>query len=80
MEIGIEWLTLIILGSMLLLMVAGMPIAFVLLFLAGVGFWILRGPGSLVSLASIAVSTITREVLLALPTFVFMAVVLEIYR
>jgi len=77
---GIEpgLLSLLTLGIMLVLLLIGMPVAFVLLFLSVVGFLVIRGPDSLAALSIGAFTTITKDTLVCLPTFIFMATVLEV--
>jgi len=70
--------TVIFLGIMIMMLVSGMPVSFMLLTLSAFGFWLLRGVSSLDSLALVTFSYLTKDTFLALPTFIFMATVLEV--
>jgi tripartite ATP-independent transporter DctM subunit len=76
--IDIGLLSIIVLGAMLFLLLTGMPAAFVLLALSAVGFWVLRGPAGTSVLGLSLFSMITKDIFIALPTFIFMAALLEI--
>lgn len=78
MNIDVGLLSLIILGLMLLLMTTGLPVAFVLLAISGIGFLVIRGPSALDSMSLATFSYLTKDVFLAVPAFIFMASVLEI--
>ena len=78
MNIDVGLLSIILLGTMLLMLLTGLPVAFVLLSLSAIGFWLLRGPTSLTSMSLVTFTYITKDIFLALPTFIFMAAVLEI--
>lgn len=78
MTIDVGLLSIIIIVIMLLLLLTGMAVPFVLLFIAAIGFWIIRGPNALITLSNILFTTITKDIYVALPTFIFMAAVLEI--
>ena len=67
-----------VIGIMILMLISGMAVSFVLLTLSAIGFWILRGVDSLDSLALVTFSYLTKDTFLALPTFIFMATVLEV--
>ena len=77
MNIDVGLLSIIILGVMLLMLLTGLPVAFVLLSLSAIGFWILRGPAAITSMAIVTFTYITKDIFIALPTFIFMAAVLE---
>ena len=73
---GIEWITVILFGSMLLLLVTGFPIAFGLGAIAvSVSMW-LWGPQSLLMAYLGAVSTVNFSVLVCISMFVFMGMML----
>lgn len=78
MNIDIGLISIITLGVMLLLVLTGVPVAFVLLSLSGIGFWILKGSSALDSMSLLTFVYITKDIFLALPTFIFMASVLEV--
>ena len=78
MTIDVGLLALIIIVLLMLLLISGMPVSFALLLIAGIGFFVIRGPRSLASLNSILFSTVTKDIYIALPTFIFMAAILEI--
>lgn len=78
MNIDIGLLTIIILGIMLLLLLTGLPVTFVLLSMSAIGFWVLRGLPATSSLSIGFFSYITKDIFIALPTFIFMATVLEV--
>ena len=78
LEIPIGWLTLLMFGSLLLLLMAGLPLAFVtgglacvFLFLTGDGFQILN------IVPSRIFPQMTNYQLSAIPLFIFMAAILE---
>lgn len=73
---GIEWITVILFGSMLLLLATGFPIAYGLGAVAiAVSLW-LWGPQSLMMAYLGAVSTVNFTVLVCIPMFVFMGMML----
>ncbi len=73
---GIELITIIMFGSMLLLLVTGFPIAFCLGSLGiGIALW-LWGPQSLLMAYMGAVSTMGFDVLVCIPMFIFMGMML----
>jgi len=71
-------LTLLVVILLLGLLLSGLPVTFVLLLIAGVGFILIRGPSALSSMVIVAFTTITSETLIALSLFIFMASVLEV--
>lgn len=73
---GIEWITLLLFGSMLLLLVTGFPIAFGLGSIAIIFSMWLWGPQSLFMAYLAAVSTVNYTVLVCIPMFVFMGMML----
>lgn len=73
---GIEWITILLFGSMLLLLVTGFPIAFGLGSIAIVFSLWLWGPQSLFMAYLAAVSTVNYTVLVCIPMFVFMGMML----
>ena len=77
LEIGIGWLTLIMFGSLLLLLMAGLPLAFVTGGLACVFLFILGDWQTLNIVPSRIFPLMTNYQLSAIPLFIFMAAMLE---
>lgn len=77
LEIGIEWLTLIMFGSLLTLLMAGLPLAFVTGGLACVFLFILGDAQALNIVPSRIFPLMTNYQLSAIPLFIFMAAMLE---
>jgi tripartite ATP-independent transporter DctM subunit len=73
---GIEWITLLLFGSMLLLLLTGFPIAYGLGAIAMLFSLWLWGPQSLFMAYLGAVSTVNYSVLVCIPMFVFMGMML----
>ena len=73
---GIEWITLLLFGSMLLLLLTGFPISYGLGAIAMVFSLWLWGPQSLFMGYLAAVSTVNYTVLVCIPMFVFMGMML----
>jgi len=71
------WLTLLLFGSLVLLLLLGLPIAFTLGGLALIFTLWLWGPGGLLMLASHAYGESMNFILVSAPLFILMAVVLE---
>lgn len=77
LEIGIEWLTLIMFGSLLVLLMAGLPLAFVTGGLACVFLFLLGDAQALNIVPSRIFPLMTNYQLSAIPLFIFMAAMLE---
>ncbi|UFI02314.1 TRAP transporter large permease [Roseibium aggregatum] len=77
LEIGIEWLTLIMFGSLLILLMAGLPLAFVTGGLACVFLFVLGDERALNIVPSRIFPLMTNYQLSAIPLFIFMASMLE---
>ncbi len=77
LEIGIEWLTLIMFGSLLALLMAGLPLAFVTGGLACVFLFVLGDARALNIVPSRIFPLMTNYQLSAIPLFIFMAAMLE---
>ncbi len=77
LEISIEWLTLIMFGSLLVLLMAGLPLAFVTGGLACVFLFILGDAQTLNIVPSRIFPLMTNYQLSAIPLFIFMAAMLE---
>jgi len=74
---SIEVITVLLFGSFLLLMAAGLPLVFSLGSAAIIGTYFLWGPEALYALGIKTFSTATSFVLLAIPMFIFMGSMLE---
>lgn len=74
---SIELITVLLFGSFLLLMAAGLPLVFALGSSAIIGTYFLWGPEALYALGIKTFSTATSFVLLAIPMFIFMGSMLE---
>jgi tripartite ATP-independent transporter DctM subunit len=70
-------LSLVILGALVCLLTAGVPISFALLIIAAVGILYVWGPMGLMALFNTAYGEGTSFLLLAIPLFIFMANVLK---
>ncbi|MBD3805080.1 MAG: TRAP transporter large permease subunit, partial [Thioclava sp.] len=77
LDIGIEWLTLIMFGSLVVLLMAGLPLAFVTGGLACVFLFILGDERALNIVPSRIFPLMTNYQLSAIPLFIFMASMLE---
>jgi tripartite ATP-independent transporter DctM subunit len=77
LEIGIEWLTLIMFGSLVILLMAGLPLAFVTGGLACVFLFVLGDARALNLVPSRIFPLMTNYQLSAIPLFIFMASMLE---
>ncbi|MEM9146350.1 MAG: TRAP transporter large permease subunit [Pseudomonadota bacterium] len=77
LEISIEWLTLIMFGSLLVLLMMGLPLAFVTGGLACVFLFILGDAQTLNIVPSRIFPLMTNYQLSAIPLFIFMAAMLE---
>ncbi|SMX42636.1 TRAP transporter large permease [Maliponia aquimaris] len=77
LEIGIEWLTLIMFGSLLALLMAGLPLAFVTGGLACVFLFVLGDERALNIVPGRIFPLMTNYQLSAIPLFIFMAAMLE---
>ena len=76
-EIGIGWLTLVMFGSLLTLLMAGLPLAFVTGGLACVFLFVLGDAQALNIVPSRIFPLMTNYQLSAIPLFIFMAAMLE---
>ena len=74
---SIELISILLFGSMLLLLVSGLPVAFVIGGLAVVFTGVFWGPESLFIILARTFSMMSSTTLVAAPLFVLMAVVLE---
>ncbi|MXN63629.1 TRAP transporter large permease subunit [Stappia sp. GBMRC 2046] len=77
LELSIEWLTLIMFGSLLVLLMAGLPLAFVTGGLACVFLFVLGDAQALNIVPSRIFPLMTNYQLSAIPLFIFMAAMLE---
>ena len=74
---GIEWITLLLFGALVLFLALGLPIAWVLGGVGVVGCYFLWGPKGLFVAAAQTYGAMGKFTLLAIPLFVFMAMILE---
>jgi tripartite ATP-independent transporter DctM subunit len=74
---GIETITVLLFGGMILLLIAGLPLVFALGGVAVVGTYFLWGPNALYGVGIRTFNTATSFVLLAIPLFIFMGSMLE---
>ena len=77
LEIGIGWLTVLMFGSLLILLMAGLPLAFVTGGLACIFLFVFGSPEMLNILPSRIFPYMTDFQLSAIPLFIFMATMLE---
>jgi tripartite ATP-independent transporter DctM subunit len=75
---SIAAVTLVISFALLALMATGFPIAFSMLTVAVGGYLIFVGPEGLYAIVSTVFRTVTLDVFIAIPLFVFMSAILEI--
>ncbi len=68
---------LIIIGSLLILLMTGMPVAFALVGISSLLLWVFLGPTALLMVVSASFKQARTEVFIAIPLFVFMASVLQ---
>lgn len=76
-DVGIEWLTLIMVGSLILLLAAGLPMAFVTGGLGCLFLFVFGTPQDLTIVPSRIFPFMTNHDLAAIPLYIFMAAVLE---
>lgn len=76
-EVGIGWLTLIMVGSLIMLLAAGLPMAFVTGGLGCVFLFVFGTPQDLTIVPSRIFPFMTNHDLAAIPLYIFMAAVLE---
>jgi tripartite ATP-independent transporter DctM subunit len=76
MSVGM--ITFIIWFGLLLLLFSGFPIAFCLIGVAVVGFFVFVGPHALFTIYPTIFGSLTKDVFVAVPLFIFMASMLEI--
>src|SRR5512142_1356592 len=74
---GIEWVTLLLFLALVFFLALGLPIAWVLGGVGVVGCYFLWGPKGLFVAAAQAYGAMGKFTLLAIPLFVFMAMILE---
>lgn len=70
-------LSLLIFAALLGLLLTGLPVTFCLMAVSMVPFILIRGPDSLMVMANATYMNMVKDIFLALPTFIFMAAVLE---
>ena len=74
---SIEWITLLLFGALILFLALGLPLAFVLGGVGVVGCYFLWGSKGLYMAAAQAYGAMGKFTLLAIPLFIFMAMILE---
>ena len=77
MEIPVETATLVMLGSMIFLMMLGLPLAFITISIALVGAVVFIGPNALPLVASRMYTLIVEYTLVAVPLFILMSTFME---
>ena len=77
MDIPVEIATLVMLGSMIFLMMLGLPLAFITLSIALVGAVVFIGPNALPLVASRMYTLIVEYTLVAVPLFILMSTFME---
>ena len=70
-------ITFLILAALILLLLAGLPVAFCLISVAVIGYLVFIGPVALFTIILTTFSNITNELFVAIPLFIFMATVLQ---
>ena len=80
LDIGIEWLTLIMFGSLLVLLMAGLPLAFVTGGLACVFLFVLGDARALNIVPGRIFPLMTNYQLSAIPLFIFLAAMFIYFR
>ena len=76
-NLGPETVGLLIVFSLLVFLSTGFPVAFTLLSIGILGYLIFLGPQALYAIAPIMFSSVTTDVYIAIPMFIFMAAVFE---
>ncbi|KAF0158089.1 MAG: trap-type mannitol/chloroaromatic compound transport system large permease component [Syntrophaceae bacterium] len=74
---SIELITILLFGALILLLILGLPLAFVLGGVGVVGSYLLWGDRGLYLIATQAYASMGKFTLLAIPLFIFMAMILE---
>jgi tripartite ATP-independent transporter DctM subunit len=75
---SVEITTLLIWGGLLFFMLTGFSIAFSLLAVSVLGYIFFIGPSALPNLYSVTYRSITLDIFIAIPLFLFMAVILQV--
>jgi tripartite ATP-independent transporter DctM subunit len=75
---NVEIVTILIWGALLVLMFTGFSIAFSMLAVSVMGYIVFAGPHALPNLYSVAYRSITLDIFIAVPLFMFMAVILQV--
>ncbi len=76
-ELGPEWLTIILFGTLVILLLAGLPLVFALGGTATLFTIFLWGPGALAVLANRTYMSMSMFMLVAVPMFIFMGAMLQ---
>ncbi len=77
-QLDVGTISLVIGISFLILMASGFPIAFVMLIVATVGYIVFVGPQALNALFPNFFNTVTTDIFIAIPLFIFMAAIFQI--
>ena len=75
---SIEIITILIWGGLLVLMLTGFSISFSLLAVSVLGYVAFVGPNALPNLYSVTYRSMTLDIFIAIPLFLFMAVILQV--
>jgi tripartite ATP-independent transporter DctM subunit len=75
--VSIEWVTILMFGSMIVMLLLGLPLAFVTGLIAAVFGMALFGPKSMLLIASRIYSFMNEYVLVSVPMFIMMASIME---
>ena len=76
-ELGAEWLTLILFGTLVILLLAGLPLVFALGGTATLFIIFIWGPGALAVLSNRTYTAMSMFMLVAVPMFIFMGAMLQ---
>ena len=74
---SIEWITILMFGSMIVMLLLGLPLAFVTGLIAAVFGMALFGPKSMLLISSRIYSFMNEYVLVSVPMFILMASIME---
>ena len=75
---GIEITTIVIFGAFFVLLLIGMPVAFCLFSIAILGYLLFAGPHTLFLTVPVIFRSVTLDIYVALPLFIFMASVFQV--
>jgi tripartite ATP-independent transporter DctM subunit len=75
---NIGTITIVVWGALFLLLLTGFPVAFAMLSIAVAGYIIFVSPEALYTISPIVFRSVTTDIYLAIPLFIFMAAVLQV--